>query len=182
MNIVYQNWSLFSLSFAFRISLLLYWNKQISYTIAKTRIIIRSLTRFYSFIHLTPTQTTNNNKNQRTTLNWFQSTNNGRSDTESHVYVDKSEKRKFAFNFNLNNLFKNRSEKGKSSQPNDVEDGKLSNDEDDNAAPSESTVIVEDEPTKKVMKQSFFSIRMTNFLMNVYQLTWSNAYFRMGKT
>lgn len=55
------------------------------------------------------------------------------------------------FNFNLNNLFKNRSENGKSSQPDDVEDGKLSNDEDDNAAPSESTVIVEDEPAKKVM-------------------------------
>lgn len=59
------------------------------------------------------------------------------------------------FNFNLNNLLKNRSEHGKSSQPDDVEEGKLSNDEDDNAAPSESTVIVEDEPTKKVMQTRF---------------------------
>lgn len=50
----------------------------------------------------------------------------------------------------LNNLFKKRSKKPEASASNDAEEGKLSNDEEDNAAPSESTVIIEDEPQKKV--------------------------------
>lgn len=70
-----------------------------------------------------------------------------RSDTESHVDVDKTEKRKYTINLNLNNLFK-RGEKSKATESNDAEQGKLS--EDENAAPSESTVIIEDEPSKKV--------------------------------
>lgn len=51
----------------------------------------------------------------------------------------------------LNNLFKKQSNKPEAPQHNDdVEDGQLSRDDDDNAAPSESTVIIEDEPQKKV--------------------------------
>lgn len=82
-----------------------------------------------------------------------------RSDTESHVEVNKNEKRKYTIYLNslkLNKLFKKRAEK--SEAPNtDVEEGKLSNDEEENAAPSESTVIIEDEPAKKV-KLFFISI------------------------
>lgn len=63
--------------------------------------------------------------------------------------MNKSEgKRKYVIQ--LNNLFKKRSEKPEAPSPNDAEEGKLSNDEEDNAAPSESTVIIEDEPQKKV--------------------------------
>lgn len=72
-----------------------------------------------------------------------------RSDTESHTDVNKSEgKRRYVIQ--LNNLFKKRSNKPEASAANDVEDGKTSQDEEDNAPPSESTVIVEDEPQKKV--------------------------------
>lgn len=73
-----------------------------------------------------------------------------RSDTESHTDVNKSEgKRKYVVQ--LNNLFRKRSNKPEAPAANDdVEEGKTSQDEDDNAPPSESTVIVEDEPQKKV--------------------------------
>lgn len=50
----------------------------------------------------------------------------------------------------LNNLFKRRSSKPEAPTSNDVEEGKTSQDDEDNAPPSESTVIVEDEPQKKV--------------------------------
>lgn len=84
----------------------------------------------------------------RTFYNW------SRSDTESHVDVNKSEKRKY-LNINLNSfnkLFPKRTDKSEqpAHQP-DVEEGKLS--EDEQAAPSESTVIVEDEPNKKVCEK-----------------------------
>lgn len=74
----------------------------------------------------------------------------GRSDTESHGDVNKNEgKRKYVIQ--LNNLFKKRSDKPEALSPSDAEQGKVSNDEEDNAPPSESTVIVEDEPQKKVI-------------------------------
>lgn len=84
-------------------------------------------------------------------IDWCHQIN--RSDTESHAEVNKSEKRKY-LNINLNSfnkLFPKRSDK--TEQPPhkpDIEEGKLS--EDENAAPSESTVIVEDEPNKRVNK------------------------------
>lgn len=50
----------------------------------------------------------------------------------------------------LNNLFKKNGNKPEAPSQTDAEDGKVSHDEEDNAAPSESTVIIDDEPQKKV--------------------------------
>lgn len=50
----------------------------------------------------------------------------------------------------LNNIFTKHTKKPEASAQSDIEEGKLSQDEDDNAPPSESTVIIEDEPKKKV--------------------------------
>lgn len=75
--------------------------------------------------------------------------------------MNKSEgKRKYVIQ--LNNLFKKRSNKPEAPASNDVEDGKTSQDEDDNAPPSESTVIVEDEPQKKVREREreFLNIQL----------------------
>lgn len=69
-----------------------------------------------------------------------------RSDTESHGDVNKSEG-KHKYVIQLSNLFKKRSEKPEAPAKNDAEQGK---DDDDNAVQSESTVIIEDEPQKKV--------------------------------
>lgn len=74
-----------------------------------------------------------------------------RSDTESHNDVNKSEGKR-SLVIRLNDLFKKR--KPETSQT-DAEDGKVSHDDEDNAAPSESTVIIDDEPQKKVKR--FFS-------------------------
>lgn len=76
--------------------------------------------------------------------------NYGRSDTESHTDVNKSEGKRNKYVIQLNNLFKKHTGKAEAPAPNDAEEGKVSNDEEDNAPPSESTVIVEDEPQKKV--------------------------------
>lgn len=72
-----------------------------------------------------------------------------RSDTESHTDVNKSEG-KHKYVIQLNKLFKGRLSKPEAPSSNDLEEGKTSQDEEDNAPPSESTVIVEDEPQKKV--------------------------------
>lgn len=74
-----------------------------------------------------------------------------RSDTESHNDVNKNEgKRKYVIQ--LSNLLKKRFEKPEAPAPTDAEAGIASNDEEDNAAPSESTVIIDDEPQKKVWR------------------------------
>lgn len=53
----------------------------------------------------------------------------------------------------LNNLFKKNPNKPEAPSQTDAEDGKVSHDEEDNAAPSESTVIIDDEPQKKVKRK-----------------------------
>lgn len=53
----------------------------------------------------------------------------------------------------LNIFKKQRSDKSDAANTeSNVEEGKQSNYDEENAAPSESTVIIEDEPTKKVKK------------------------------
>lgn len=64
----------------------------------------------------------------------------------------------------LSNLFKKRSEKPEAPAQNDTELGK---DDEDNAAPSESTVIIEDEPQKKVAFQM-----KNNIIIRYYHLIW----------
>lgn len=64
--------------------------------------------------------------------------------------MNKSEGKRNKYVIQLNNLFKKHTGKAEAPAPNDAEEGKVSNDEEDNAPPSESTVIVEDEPQKKV--------------------------------
>lgn len=80
-----------------------------------------------------------------------------RSDTESHNDVNKSEG-KHNLMIRLNNLFKKHTNKAEAPSATDAEDGRVTHDDEDNAAPSESTVIIDDEPQKKVKRSLCFPL------------------------
>ena len=68
-----------------------------------------------------------------------------RSDTES---ADVKQSKQKKFNLNFEGLFKKKQQK--LDHAGDNEDPESPNEEDDNAAPSEATVIIEDDPPRKV--------------------------------